>query len=62
MKAWLVSSLSSTVDPLWFSDYASEYDVKNLLARSVLLLCAERGREKETPKIVFLVLALLTSS
>lgn len=52
MKAWLVSSLSSTVDPLWFSDYAFEYDVKDLLAKSVLPLCAGRGAEKETPKIV----------
>lgn len=53
MKAWLVSSLSSTVHLLWFSDYASEYDVKGLLASSVLLLCAEREAEKETPKIAF---------
>lgn len=62
MKAWLVSSLSSTVNPLWFADYASEYDVKDLLAGSVLPLCAERGAKRETPEIVFLAPVPLTSS
>lgn len=47
MKAWLVSSLSSIVNPLWFSDYASEYDMKGLLAGSALPLCAKRGAKGE---------------
>lgn len=46
MKAWLVSSLGSTVNPLWFPDYASECDVEGLLAGSVCH-CVQRGEQKE---------------
>lgn len=49
-----MSSLGSTVDPLWFSDYVSEYDVKDLLAGSGLPLCAEKEAKREIPEIVFL--------